>query len=151
LYLARQNFDAAQREFEAALKTNQNDVEAYLNYANLLLMTKRYPEAEHEINEGLQRQPGSAFGYFLQGLLYSRIGKLELAEKSLQHALQLDSKMQQAYLQLVNLYLQQKRTPEAIAQLEEYLKAFPDAPLATKARESLKRLHGEASASTAPQ
>jgi predicted Zn-dependent protease len=148
LYLAQQNFDAAQTQFEAALKTNQNDVEAYFNFANLLLMTKRYPEAEREINDGLQRQPDSAFGHFLQGLLYSRVGKLELAEKSLQQALQLDPKMQQAYLQLVNLYLQQKRTPEAIAQLEAYLKVFPDAPLSPKARESLKRLQGEATVAT---
>jgi tetratricopeptide (TPR) repeat protein len=151
LYLARQNFDAAQTQFEAALKTNQNDVEAYFNLANLFLMTKRYPEAEREINDGLQRQPDSAFGHFLQGLLYSRVGKLELAEKSLQQALQRDPKMQQAYLQLVNLYLKQKRTPEAIAQLEAYLKVFPDAPLSPKARESLKRLQGEASTVTPPQ
>lgn len=151
LYLARQNFDAAQTQFEAALKTNQNDVEAYFNLANLLLMTKRYSEAEREITDGLRRQPDSAFGHFLQGLLYSRVGQLELAEKSLQKALQLDPKMQQAYLQLVNLYLQQKRKPEAIAQLEAYLKVFPDAPLSPKARESLKRLQAEAGTATAPQ
>jgi tetratricopeptide (TPR) repeat protein len=151
LYLARQNFDAAQLQFEAAIKTNQNDVEAYFNLANLLLMTKRYPEAEHEINDGLQRQPDSAFGHFLQGVLYSRVGKLELAEKSLQQALQRDPKMQQVYLQLVNLYLQQKRTPEAIAQLEAYLKVFPDAPLSPKVRESLKRLQAEVGTASAPQ
>jgi tetratricopeptide (TPR) repeat protein len=151
LYLARQNFDSAQSQFEAALKSNQNDVEAYFNLANLLLMTKRYPDAEREINEGLQRRPDSAFGHFLQGLLYSRVGKLELAEKSLQSALQLDPKMQQAYLQLVNLYVQQKRTPEAIAQLEAYLKEFPGSPLSPKARESLKRLQGEAKATAPPQ
>ena len=82
----------------------------------------------------------------MQGLLYSRTGKLDLAEKSLQSALQLDPKMPQAYLQLVNLYLQQKRSPEAIAQLETFLKVFPDSPLAPKARESLTRLKGEGSA-----
>ena len=151
LYLGRQNFDAAEAQFEAALKTNQNDVEAYFNLANLLLMTKRYPDAEHKINEGLQRRPDSAFGHFLQGLLYSRTGKLDSAEKSLLSALQLDPKMPQAYLQLVNLYLQQKRNPEAIAQLEAYLKIFPDSPLSPKARESLKRLQGEASAGSPQQ
>ncbi len=150
LYLGRQNFDAAQAQFEAALKTNQNDVEAYFNLGNLFLMIKRYPDAEREINEGLQRRPDSAFGHFLQGVLYSRTGKLDLAEKSLQSALQLDPKMPQAYLQLVNLYLQQKRTSEAIAQLEAYLKIFPDSPVSPKARESLKRLQGEASGA-APQ
>lgn len=150
-YLARQNFEAAQTHLEAALKANQNDVEAYFNLANVLLLTQRYPAAEREIEEGLQRRPDSAFGHFLQGSVYSRTGRPELAEKSLQSALQLDPKMSQAYLQLVNLYLQQKRTPEAIAELEAYLKAFPGSPLSSKARETLKRLQGEASASAKPQ
>jgi tetratricopeptide (TPR) repeat protein len=140
IYLSRQNFDAAQAQFEDALKANQNDVEAYFNLANVLLTKQRYPDAEREIAEGLQRQPESAFGNFLQGLLYSRTARPELAEKSLQRAVQIDPKMSQAHLQLVNLYLQQKRTPEAIGELQTYLKAFPDSPFSPKARELLKRL-----------
>jgi tetratricopeptide (TPR) repeat protein len=150
-YLGRQKFEAAQTQFEAALKANQNDVEAYFNLANVLLLTQRYPDAEREIEEGLQRRPDSAFGHFLQGSVYSRTGRPELAEKSLQSALQLDPKMSQVYLQLVNLYMQQKRTAEAISQLEAYLKAFPDSPFSPKARETLKRLQGEAAASAKPQ
>jgi tetratricopeptide (TPR) repeat protein len=146
-YLGRQKFDAAQAQFEAALKANQNDVEAYFNLANVLLLTQRYPAAEREIEEGLQRRPDSAFGHFLQGSVYSRTGRPELAEKSLQSALQLDPKMSQVYLQLVNLYVQQKRTAEAISQLEAYLKAFPDSPFSPKARDLLKRLQEDASAS----
>jgi tetratricopeptide (TPR) repeat protein len=150
-YLARQNFEGAQTQFEAALKANQNDVEAYFNLANVLLLTQRYPAAEREIEEGLQRRPDSAFGHFLQGSVYSRTGRPELAEKSLQSALQLDPKMSQVYLQLVNLYVQQKRMPEAISELEAYLKAFPDSPFSPKARDLLKRLQGNATASTNPQ
>jgi tetratricopeptide (TPR) repeat protein len=151
IYLGRQNFNEAQAQFEAALKANQNDAEAYFNLANVLLTTQRYPAAEREIEDGLQRRPDSAFGLFLRGLLYSRTGRPELAEKSLQSALKLDPKMQQVYLQLVNLYMQQKRRPEAIGELESYLKAFPDSPLSPKARESLKRLQGSPPASTNPQ
>ena len=142
-YLARQNFGAAQAEFEAALKANQNDAEAYFNLANVLLTTRRYPDAERDIEEGLQRRPDSPFGHFLQGLLYSRTNRPELAEKSLQTALRFDPKMSQAYLQLVNLYLQQKRTVDAVAQLESYLKTFPDTPFSPKARDLLKRLQAE--------
>jgi tetratricopeptide (TPR) repeat protein len=145
-YLSQQKFPEAQSQFEAALKANQSDVEAYFNLANVLLLTNRYPSAEHEIAEGLQRQPDSAFGHFLQGALYSRTGRPELAEKSLQTAVQLDPKMSQAYLQLVNLYLQQNRTPDAISELEVYLKAFPDSTFTPKARDLLKRLQGTASA-----
>lgn len=151
VYLARQNFEAAQTQFEAALKANQNDAQAYFNLGNVLLSTQRYPAAEREIEEGLQRQPDSAFGHFLQGSLYARTGRPEGAEKSLQSALQTDPKMSQAYLQLVNLYVQQKRTPEAISELEAYLKSFPESPYSPKARELLKRLRGNASASASPQ
>jgi tetratricopeptide (TPR) repeat protein len=151
IYLSRQNFDAAETQFEAALKTNQNDGQAHFNLANVLLLTQHYGDAEREIDEGLQRRPDSAFGKFLQGSVYTHTNHPDLAEKSLESALQLDPKMSQVYLQLVYLYLQQKRTPEAIAELEAYLKAFPDSPLSPKARETLKRLQGDASASAKPQ
>jgi Tfp pilus assembly protein PilF len=147
IYLSRQNFDAAEIQFEAALKANQNDGQAHFNLANVLVLTQHYSDAEREIDEGLQRRPDSAFGKFLQGLVYTHTEHPDLAEKSLQSALQLDPRMSQAYLQLVNLYLQQKRTPEAIAELEAYLKAFPDSPLSAKARETLKRLQGNPVAS----
>ena len=97
------------------MKINQNDAQAHFNLANVLLSTQRYPAAEHELDEGFQRQPESAFGRFLQGKVYSSTGRPELAEKSLLTALQIDPKMPQAYLQLVNLYLQQKRTSDAIS------------------------------------
>jgi tetratricopeptide (TPR) repeat protein len=150
-YLGRQKFDEAQVQFEAALKSNQNDVEAYFNLANVLMLTQHYDEAQREIDEGLKRRPDSAFGKFLQGSVYTRTGRPDLAEKSLQSALQLDPKMSQVYLQLVNLYVQQKRTPEAIGELETYLKVFPDSPFLPKARDLLKRLRGDVSASTSPQ
>jgi Tfp pilus assembly protein PilF len=148
IYLGRQNFGAAELEFEAALKTNQNDGQAYFNLANVLVLTQHYVEAQKKIDEGLQRRPDSAFGKFLQGSVYTHTGHAELAEKSLQGALQLDPKMSQAHLELVNLYLQQKRAGDAIAQLETYLKTFPESPFAPKARDLLKRLHSEG-ASTA--
>jgi tetratricopeptide (TPR) repeat protein len=145
-YLSRQKFVEAQREFEAALKSNQNDTQARFNLANVLLMTHRYDEAGNEIEEGLKRQPNSAFGQFLQGSLYSHTSRPELAEKSLRAALQFDPKMSQASLQLVNLYLQQKRSSDAITELESYLKAFPNTPFSPQARDLLKRLQGEATA-----
>lgn len=143
-YLSRQNFDAAQSQFEAALKANQNDGQAYFNLANLFLLTRHYDEAERQIDQGLQRRPDSAFGKFLQGSVYTHTGKSELAEKSLQSALQLDPLMAQAHLQLVNLYVQQKRNADAVAQLETYLNAFPDSSFSPKARDLLRRLQSEA-------
>lgn len=151
IYLGRQNFAGAQTEFEAALKTSQNDGQAYFNLANVFLMTQHYEDAERQIDEGLKRRPDSAFGKFLQGSVYSRTNRPDLAEKSLQSAMQLDPKMSQAYLQLVNLYLQQKRTADAVSQLETYLRTFPDSPFSPKARDLLKRLQPDSEAAAAPK
>jgi len=139
-YLSRQNFSAAQEQFESALKANQNDAQAHFNLANVLILNQDYDAAQFQIEQGFQRQPDSAFGHFLQGLLYTHTGQPGSAEKSLQSALRLDPLMSQVYLQLVNLYLQQKRTSEAITELNAYLKAFPDTPFSPKARDLLKRL-----------
>jgi Tfp pilus assembly protein PilF len=144
-YLSRQRLGEAQSQFEAAIKDNQNDAEARFNLANVLLLTQRYDDAAVEIQEGFKRQPVSAFGQFLQGSLYSHTDRPELAEKSLLTALNLDPKMSQAYLQLVNLYLKQRRPSDAIGKLETYLKEFPDDQFSEKARELLKRLQANPS------
>jgi tetratricopeptide (TPR) repeat protein len=143
-YLGRQQFAEARSQFEAAIKANQNDPEAHFNLANVMLLMKQYDAATLEIEEGMKRQPNSAFGQFLRGTLYSHTDRPELAEKSLQSAVDLDPKMAQAYLQLVNLYVQQRRTSDAINELEAYLKVFPEGPFSPKARDLLKRLEGSA-------
>jgi tetratricopeptide (TPR) repeat protein len=144
--LSRQNFPEAQAQFEAALKSNQNDAQAYFNLANVLLLTQHYDEAKRNIDEGLKRRPDSAFGQFLAGSFYIHTNQAEQAEKSLQQAKQLDPKMPEVYLQLVNLYVKEQRTPDAITELESYLKAFPNSQFSEKARDLLKRLQSETAA-----
>src|SRR6266496_267552 len=134
LYLSKSDFRPAEEQFREAVRLDQNDAQAYFNLANLLMLTGRYPESGTTLASGLRRRPDSAFGYFLQGCLYERTGKLAEAESSLQNAVRLDSKMSQAYLQLVNLYLQQSRREDAITQLQAFLKAFPDGAAAPKAK-----------------
>lgn len=142
-YLSQHKLGDAQSQFEAAVQGNPNNAEARFNLANVLLLTKRYDDAAVEIQEGFKRQPVSAFGQFLQGSLYSHTDQPNLAEKSLMTALNLDPTMSQAYLQLVNLYLQQKRTSDAVVELQAYLKEFPDAQLSQQARDLLARLQGK--------
>jgi regulator of sirC expression with transglutaminase-like and TPR domain len=43
----------------------------------------------------------------------------------------------------VNLYLRQKRKEDAVHQLQDFLKAFPSAPTAAKAREVLNKLQSQ--------
>jgi Tfp pilus assembly protein PilF len=148
LYLSKSAFKPAEEQFREAVRLDANDAQAYFNLGNVLMMTGRYPESDAALAAGLQRRPDSAFARFLQGCLYERTGKFDEAEKSLREALRLDPSMSQAHLQLVNLYLQQKRKPDAIHQLQDFLKAFPTAPTAAKAKEVLNKLQSEQSLST---
>jgi predicted Zn-dependent protease len=117
----------------------------------VLMLTGRYPESEKTLASGLQRQPASAFGSFLQGSLYERTGKLVDAEKSLRTSLQLDSKMWQAHLELVNVYLRGNQRDNAIFELQTFLKGFPSVPTAAKANELLLKLQSQNQTSQPPQ
>ncbi len=140
LYLGNSDFKSAEEQFRDAVRLDQNEAQAYFNLSNVLILTRRFAEAQITLAQGLQRRPDSAFGNFLQGCLYDQTGMLSAAENSLENALRLDPKMPQVHLQLVNLYLQQNRRSDAIKQLQVFLQDFPNAPAAPKAREILNKL-----------
>jgi tetratricopeptide (TPR) repeat protein len=148
LYLSKSDLKAAEAQFREAIRLDQNEAQAYFNLAHVLILTDRLPEAETTLAAGLQRRPDSAFGHLLQGHLYARTGKLAEAESSLQNAIRLDAQMPDAYLQLVSLYLRQNRRQDAIAELQVFLKDFPNAPSAPRAKEVLNNLQTEESAAT---
>jgi tetratricopeptide (TPR) repeat protein len=143
LYLGSSDFKSAEEQLREAVRLDRNEAQAYFNLSNLLILTKRFADAQITLAQGLQRRPDSAFGNFLQGCLYDQTGMLSAAENSLQSALRLDPKMSQAHLQLVNLYLKQNRRQDAIKQLQAFLQGFPNAPSAPKAKEILSKLQTE--------
>jgi tetratricopeptide (TPR) repeat protein len=139
-YLAKSDFPAAQSQFETAIKLNQSDPEAHLNLANALLQTKNYEGALQSAEEGLRRNPNSAFGKFLLGSIYERMGKFQEAERALRGALEIDPNMSRVRLELVNLYLVEKRKTDAVTELRDFIKTFPQDPMAPKAKQVLEKL-----------
>lgn len=143
-YLSKSDFSAARNEFQQASQLNQSDGAAYFNLSNVCILTGELPQAQLYLDQGMQRQPDSALGHFLQGTLDIRLGKLPQAEGALHQAIQLDPMMAQARLQLVNLLLQQGRKDDAVAQLHDFVGAFPESPFSGKAKDLLKRLQAHA-------
>jgi len=141
-FLSKSDFSAARNEFQQASQLNQSDGAALFNLSNVCILTGELPQAKLYLDQGMQRQPDSALGHFLQGTLDIRLGKLVDAEGSLRQAIQLDPMMAQARLQLVNLLLQQGRKGDAVAQLHDFVGAFPESPFSGKAKDLLKRLQG---------
>jgi Tfp pilus assembly protein PilF len=125
------------------IKINPSDAAAYFNLGNLYFLTQKYRDAARWLDEGLAKEPNNPLGHFLRGSVCSRTGKPELAEKELRNALQLDPKMTKAHLALVNLYLKQQRSANAVSELKEFLKAAPNDAFAPKAREVLKKLESQ--------
>lgn len=139
-YLNKGSYAAAEEQFQHAIRLNSNDAAAYFNLGNLHYLTHRYDQGLNWVDQGLNKEPSSAFGHFLKGSLTSVTGDSVQAEKELQRSLDLDPKLGKAHLALVNLYLRQKRNTEAVAELQAFLKLLPNDPLAPKVREVLKRL-----------
>jgi len=146
LYLSRANYAAAQEQFEKVIGINPNDASAYFNLANLNLLQNKLDDALRFAEKGLSKQPSSAFGNFLKGSIYARVGSKQEAENALRRSLELDPQMAQTYLALVNLFMQEKRNGDAIAELKTFLKEFPDHQFAPKARQVLKRLETSSAA-----
>lgn len=145
-YLSKSDLPAARTEFEQVVRLNQSDASAYFNLSNVCLLLKELPDAQRFLNEGLRREPDSPLGQFLRGSLDMRLGKLPEAEDALEQAIKLDPVMAQARLQLVNLYLQEGKKTDAIAQLQSFVDAFPGNPLSPRAKQLLQRLNASAAA-----
>jgi Tfp pilus assembly protein PilF len=141
-YLNKGSYAAAEVQFRHAISLNSNDAAAYFNLGNLYYLTHHYDEGLNWVNQGLSKEPSSAFGHFLRGSMVSASGDSPQAEKELQRSLELDPKLAKAHLALVNLYLRQKRNTEAVDELQAFLKILPNDPLAPKVREVLKKLQG---------
>jgi predicted Zn-dependent protease len=143
IYLQEQRFGEAESEFRKVIAENPADANAYFNLANVYLLTDRLNQAADSIDEGLKRQPESAFGEFLMGSVLIRKGSAREAEKRFRLALNDDPALANAHLALVNLYLRENRSPEAIAELSQFLKQSPDSPFAPHARELLTKLQAK--------
>jgi predicted Zn-dependent protease len=96
----------------------------------------------------MRRQPDSALGHFLLGSLDIRLGRFAEAESALRQTIQLDPAMTEARLQLVNLLMKEGRKADAVAQLHDFVSAFPGSPYRSQATQLLQQL--ETSSGSAP-
>jgi tetratricopeptide (TPR) repeat protein len=149
-YVSKSDFPDARKEFEQVVKLNQSDAAAYFNLSNVCMLTGQVPEAQQFLDEGLRRQPDSAFGQFLLGSLNLHLKRTALAEIALLKAIQLDPTKAQYRLQLVNLLLQQGRKDAAASQLRELLATLPDNSYRAQAKQVLQKLESASRSAAVP-
>jgi tetratricopeptide (TPR) repeat protein len=154
-YLRAQRFREAEKAFAHARDLNPEAAEPLLN-----LGTLEYQQGEIQAAAGKEEEAGAAFEKALTlldesirrnpllapahqylGATFYKTANFEKAESSLRRALELDSKLSDAELMLVNVYTRQNRFEEALKQIDSYMEKFPKAsqrPALEKIREQIQ-------------
>lgn len=102
--------DKAIQAVEEARRENPTDVDLILTEANInfrLGNNERYSEL---ISEALKQDSSNATLYYNLGVVSTELGEKKDAENYYKKAIELDPKMQNAYLNLVSLILEQENT-----------------------------------------
>src|SRR5438552_865750 len=139
-YIQEHDFSSARKEFDEVVKANPNDASAYFNLANVSLLSQQFQEGLDYVNRGLSKDPNSGKGLFIQGSLYRHLGRMAESERSLRNALQADPTLANAHLELVNLYRQEENRGAVVAELQAFLKLYPNHPMAPRVRGMLQKL-----------
>ena len=149
-YLNKGSYAAAEEQFKHAIRLNPTMPPHISTWETCNYLTRHHDEGLNWVNQGLSKEPSVGVRSLSQGLSDVAAGDILQGEKELRRALEIDPKLAKAHLALVNLYLRQQRTTEAENELRVFIKAFPDDPMAPKAREVLKKIEHSSGKATPP-
>jgi tetratricopeptide (TPR) repeat protein len=119
--LAQWDWDwaGAEREFKAAIAKNPNSAHARMFYGNALTFMGRHEEGIAEGRRARELDPLSPLASFILGMDYHLARRYDAAVQEYQYVLQLNPKFWPASLFLGEVYEQQGKYPEALAELEK--------------------------------
>lgn len=146
------NAQAAQAAFEQALNIDENLAHACLGLGALYSAQRRYSEAEKQLLRARQLKPDDWRVHYELGQCYWGAEDWAKAEASLRRALELHSDFPRLHLLLINVLALQEKYPDTLAQMETFLKLFPEDPFAPPVRQKrdLLKAQLQAGVSSAP-
>lgn len=140
IYQEKKQYRDAERAYRLARELNPRSPQPLINLGSLFLEESdaRRPEgfqvvgkllndAMDFLDEAIKLRPSSAIAHYYLGTAYYKSEFYEEAEASLKKALDLESNMSSVHLMLVNVYRQQNRGEDVLAQLDAYLQKNPKA------------------------
>lgn len=98
----------AQRHFAKVLEYEPKNLTAMIELAATYSLMQDYEKSFDIINTALRIDPRFRDGYILKGTNYVALGKMDLAKSSYETAVQQDPSFWFGYLNLGNLYMQEK-------------------------------------------
>ncbi|HTO52612.1 MAG TPA: tetratricopeptide repeat protein [Myxococcota bacterium] len=145
-YARRQQFDAAQAEFQAALALDPSYVPAYVNAADAFRAAGREDDALRLLEEARSRAPANADVEFALGLTQARRKDGERAIAALERAVKLGPDQARYTYTLAIALHSFERTPEALKLLESAAKKWPQNRSVLLARATMLRDAGQTDA-----
>jgi tetratricopeptide (TPR) repeat protein len=117
---------AREKELEAAVARNPQDLEARIELARVYLAQKNLKNAWKQTQEALRLSPGDPRALTYEGLIRVAAGQPEAAVGPLRAAIAKKPDLLEARLQLAYAYLRMNLTTEAEATIAAATERFPD-------------------------
>jgi tetratricopeptide (TPR) repeat protein len=134
-------FDRAEECFRQALDLNPAAFDPLVNLGGVLVTVHKLDEAADYNLRAVLARPNDALANSQLGQTYFGLGRMDLAEKYLERARQIDAAhFSHPQLLLAEIHLRRGERREAAAVLEEFLKYHPDWPQAAKMRQTIPEL-----------
>lgn len=126
-HVKRGEFDAALPPLKHALEVNRTGSKSLYSLGVAYLKLNRMDEAIEALQRAAQQDPNNINVYMMLGLAFGYNRALDQAEASLKKAYQLGGELAaEAHLYLAGIYNRQEKYPDAVRELELYLKEAKD-------------------------
>jgi Tfp pilus assembly protein PilF len=134
-------FDRAEECFRQALEQDPAAFAPLVNLGGVLVTVHKLDQAVDYNLRAVLARPNDALANSQLGLTYFELGRMDLGEKYLQRARQIDpAHFSYPQLILAEIHLRRGQRLEAAAVLEEFLKYHPGWPNAPRIRQSIAEL-----------
>jgi tetratricopeptide (TPR) repeat protein len=118
----------ARSAFEKAVEISPDYLLATEALVNMDIVAKQYAPAMDRVQKFIDKDPKLAQPWALRGKIYLAQRDFTHAEPDLLKAIELDPKLEPAYLLLTQLYVESNRQKEAIARLKTFVETNNDVP-----------------------
>jgi len=135
LFLLQKEDARAAEAFETALRIDENLSDACFGLGSLYSLQKRYAEAEALLLRAAMLNPEDWRIHAALGENYLRAGLNGKAEQSLRLAQELHLEAPRLHVLLINALVIQEKYPASLAEMDEYLRLFPDNRMAPQVRQ----------------
>lgn len=119
-YQALERLDEAEREFQTARELDPESADPLIHLGEIYILRGYWGLAADVSVQAIRQDPDNAQPYLNIGLALYCNGNLDLAKASLERAATLNSKLDEASLLLVNIYLNTHEESRALEQINMY-------------------------------